>query len=140
MQDKTIEIEFIVDGGKTNYKRQVTMDEDVYADLRLKDSAIKVDLGKKKRGRPPAKNKKKKVSSDDELSDQGAKKMSSTFVRPNAAMKEFNAQVAKEFRSANFDDGKLGEAGLDEHSEDLDDEDIDNKSDDDEFIDKLKEK
>ena len=66
--------------------------------------------------------------------------MSSAYVRPNAAMKEFNAQVAKEFRSANFDDGKLGEVGIDEHSEDLDDEDIDNKSDDDEFIDKLKEK
>ena len=46
MQDKTIEIEFVVDAGKLNHKRQVTFDSQDYE--RLKKDMTKPELGKKK--------------------------------------------------------------------------------------------
>ena len=51
-------------------------------------------------------------------------------------MREYNAQLHREFKNANFDDKYALD---DEHSEDMDD-DLDNKSDDDDFLDELKKK
>ena len=52
-------------------------------------------------------------------------------------MRDYNAQLQKEFRSGNYDDRKgLLADEEDEHSDNPDD--IDDKSDDDEFISEIK--
>lgn len=53
-------------------------------------------------------------------------------------MREYNAQLRKEFKSGNFDNNRqILQDNEDEHSDEEDD-DIDKKSDDDDFIDELK--
>jgi len=108
MTSHRLEVEFVVNEGHNNVTCPVTMDEDQYT--RIKDS---LNSAKKKRGRP-AKSKKSEVN--------------------RQQIKEYNAQIRKEVKMANFDAKGHQE---DELSQDFVSE---AESDDDEFIDGLKEK
>jgi len=88
-------------------------------------NSIKQNLSqpKRKRGRP---TKKGSPTEDDEM--QGG----------NSKLKEYNAQIRKDFKSMNFDAKKMVE---EEPSQEYDqDHELDKASDDDDFIDGLKKK
>ena len=125
---QNLQIEFIVDSEPVDQvSLQISDDQ-----LQTLKQGIQPQASptKKRRGRPPAKPKVKTPTQD-----QADNNQNNDFEKPY--QREYDAQIRKEFKKANFDKSASGLASaknLDEHSSDEDDDEIDNKSDDDEFL------
>ena len=122
---QNLQIEFIVDSEPVDQVSLQISDDQLQT---LKQGIQQQASPKKRRGRPPAK-KKTPIPDDNNLTKDD-------FEKPY--QKEYDAQIRKEFKKANFDQntpsGLASAKNLDEHSSDEDDDEIDNKSDDDEFL------